>query len=121
LAAATSTGGMVNKRPGRVGDTPVIGAGTFAWDQTVAVSCTGHGEPFIALGVAARISARMELLGEALQAATQRIIEVELPAIGGRGGLIAIDAEGRVSLGFNTAGMYRASQRQGEAPTVAIW
>jgi hypothetical protein len=74
LAAATSTGGTVNKRPGRVGDSPVIGAGTFAWDRTCAVSGTGHGEPFIRLGVAGRVSALMELAGLVLVAAAERTI-----------------------------------------------
>ncbi len=121
VAAATSTGGMVNQRPGRVGDAPQIGAGTFAWNETAAVSCTGHGEPFITLSIAARVSARMEMLGQDLEAAARHAIETDLASIGGSGGLIAVDATGQVALCFNTGGMFRGSAREGEAPHVAIW
>lgn len=121
VAAATSTGGMVNKRPGRVGDTPVIGAGTYAWDATLAVSGTGHGEPFLRLAVAARISARMELQGLDLEEATRRVVHEDLPTLGGMGGVIAVDRHGHVQLPFNTAGMFRG-WRQGDGPVeVAIW
>jgi L-asparaginase / beta-aspartyl-peptidase len=121
VAAATSTGGMTNKRPGRVGDTPVLGAGTYAWDRTAAVSGTGHGEPFVRLGVAHRVSALMELAGLELEAAAERVIHRDLPELGGRGGLIAVDARGRVAMPFNTAGMFRAAVQEGQAPIVAIW
>lgn len=121
VASATSTGGMVNKRPGRVGDTPIVGAGTFAWDATAAISCTGHGEPLTTLGAAGRVSARMELLGEDLHTAAAQVIAHDLPALGGQGGLIAVDAHGNVALPFNTAGMFRAAQRGEEPPIVAIW
>ncbi len=121
VAAATSTGGMVNKRRGRLGDSPIIGAGTFAWDATCAISGTGHGEPFVRLGVAARVSAYMELLGLSLADATERVIRDDLPGLGGQGGLIAVDAAGRVALPFNTAGMFRGWQRQGEPAVVAVW
>ena len=120
VAAATSTGGMVNQRPGRVGDTPLIGAGTFAWDRTCAVSGTGHGEPFIRLGLAARVSARVEMLGESLAEAADRTLD-DLAALGGQGGLIAVNAQGQVVLPFNTAGMFRAWQTGAEEPAVGIW
>jgi len=121
VAAATSTGGMVNKRPGRVGDTPIIGAGTYAWDQTAAISGTGHGEPFITLAVAARISARMELEGLSLEQAAHRVIHQDLAAMSGAGGVIAVDRAGRIALPFNTAGMFRGWRAQGGAVQVEIW
>ncbi len=121
VAAATSTGGMVNKRRGRLGDSPVIGAGTFAWDATCAVSGTGHGEPFLRLGVAARISARMELVGESLADAARTVLHVDLDALGGLGGVIAVDGWGRVAMPFNTGGMFRGWWRQAGGDGVAIW
>ena len=120
LAAATSTGGMVNKRPGRVGDSPIIGAGTWA-DSRCAVSGTGHGEPFIRRGVAARIAARMEFTGATVAEAADQVVLEELPALGGAGGAIAVGRDGTIALPFNTAGMFRASQRAGEPPSIAIW
>ncbi|MCA9490774.1 MAG: isoaspartyl peptidase/L-asparaginase [Myxococcales bacterium] len=121
VATATSTGGMNNKRPGRVGDSPIIGAGTFADDATCAVGGTGHGEPFIRLGVGARVAALMELAGLSLEEAARRVIVDELPKLGGQGGLIAVDRHGNVALPFNTAGMFRGWVQQGGEPTVAIW
>lgn len=121
VAAATSTGGMVNKRHGRLGDSPVIGAGTFAWDRTCAVSGTGHGEPFVRLGVAGRVSAYMELQGRSLAEAADRVIFHDLGELEGQGGLIAVDAEGNLALPFNTGGMFRAWQRAGEAAQVEVW
>lgn len=121
VAAATSTGGTTNKRPGRVGDSPIIGAGTFAWDRTCAVSGTGHGEPFVRLGVASRVSAWMELGGLTLAEAADRVVHGEVLELDGRGGLIAVDATGRIAMPFNTGGMFRGSLRQGEGPVVAIW
>jgi L-asparaginase / beta-aspartyl-peptidase len=106
LAAATSTGGMANKLPGRIGDTPVIGAGTYANNQTCAVSCTGDGEYFIRAGVAHEISALMEYRGMKLQVAAQMALDA-VKKLGGSGGLIAIDKNGEVALPFNTNGMYR--------------
>ncbi|MCQ4160393.1 isoaspartyl peptidase/L-asparaginase [Roseomonas sp. GC11] len=106
LAAATSTGGMTGKMPGRVGDSPVIGAGTWADNATCAVSATGHGEYFIRWAAAHDIAARMRYLGETLDAAATHVVD-ELGKRGGSGGLIAIDREGRISLPFNCAGMYR--------------
>jgi beta-aspartyl-peptidase (threonine type) len=121
VASATSTGGMVNKRRGRLGDTPVIGAGTFAWDATCAVSGTGHGEPFQRLGVAHRVSAYMELAGMSLADAAERVIHHDLPQLAGQGGLIAVDAAGRLALPFNTAGMSRAWQTADSQEQVAVW
>jgi beta-aspartyl-peptidase (threonine type) len=106
LAAATSTGGMTNKRWGRVGDTPIIGSGTFA-DDTVAVSCTGHGEFYIRRVVAHEISALMRYKNLTLEAACEEVVFNQLLPDGGEGGLIAIDSKGNCSLSFNTPGMYR--------------
>ena len=106
LAAATSTGGMTYKRWGRVGDTPIIGAGTFA-DDTVAISCTGHGEFYIRRVVAHEISALMRYKNVTLQAACDEVVFNQLLPDGGEGGLIAIDNKGNCTLSFNTPGMYR--------------
>ncbi|MDO5091103.1 MAG: isoaspartyl peptidase/L-asparaginase [Cardiobacteriaceae bacterium] len=108
LAAATSTGGMSHKMPGRVGDSPVIGAGCYADDQSCAISCTGHGEHFIRTLAAHEVAAMMRHGGLSLAAACQRVVHETLPAIGGDGGMIAIDHAGNIALPFNTAGMYRA-------------
>lgn len=108
LAAATSTGGMTNKRYGRVGDSPVIGAGNYANNQSCAVSCTGHGEYFLRNLVAYDVAARMEYLGETLQEAAEYIVHKKLKNQGGEGGLIALDIQGNYCLCFNTPGMYRA-------------
>lgn len=107
LAAATSTGGMTNKRWGRIGDSPVIGAGTYADDRTCAVSCTGHGEFFIRLLIAGRLSTAIQYKGMDLESAANSIIHDDLEKLGGTGGLIAVDREGNVAMPFNTAGMYR--------------
>ncbi|HEU5245754.1 MAG TPA: isoaspartyl peptidase/L-asparaginase [Candidatus Udaeobacter sp.] len=106
LAAATSTGGTTNKRPGRVGDTPVIGAGTYANNATCAVSATGDGEYFIRATVGQNVSALMEYRGMSLKDAAQAALD-KVAKLGGTGGLIAIDHQGNVTLPFNTAGMYR--------------
>jgi beta-aspartyl-peptidase (threonine type) len=106
LAAATSTGGMTNKMPGRIGDTPVIGAGTYANDQTCAVSCTGDGEYFIRASAAHEVSALMQYRGLKLQDAAQTALDT-VKQLGGTGGLIAIDKNGEIALPFNTNGMYR--------------
>ena len=121
LAAATSTGGMTNKRPGRVGDTPLIGAGTYADNRTAAISCTGTGEMFIRTATAYDICARMAYAGQSLDAAAQEVVMKVLPTLNGRGGLIAVDAQGNLSLPFNTEGMYRGWARVGEAPQTAIF
>jgi beta-aspartyl-peptidase (threonine type) len=107
LAAATSTGGMTAKLPGRVGDSPIIGAGTFADNATCAVSATGHGEIFIRYAAAHEISARMRHAGQSLDAAADHVVMQDLALNGGSGGLIAIGADGSVSLPFNSEGMYR--------------
>ncbi|WP_306153211.1 isoaspartyl peptidase/L-asparaginase family protein [Roseovarius sp. MMSF_3281] len=107
LAAATSTGGMTAKAPGRVGDTPVIGAGTFADNDTCAVSCTGHGEVFIRWNAAAEIAARMRYAHETLQQAADHIVHTVLAPNDGSGGLVAIDRDGNVTMPFNSPGMYR--------------
>lgn len=107
LAAATSTGGMVYKKYGRIGDSPIIGAGTYANNESCAVSCTGHGEFFIRNAVAFDASARMLYLGETLEQATEYIINQKLKAQGALGGLIAVDKNGNVAMPFNTAGMFR--------------
>ena len=106
LAAATSTGGMTNKKFGRIGDTPIIGAGTFADNETCAVSCTGHGEFFMKTLAAFDVSARMKYKNLSLESAANEVIE-NLREIGGEGGLIAVDALGNVVLPFNSDGMYR--------------
>jgi L-asparaginase / beta-aspartyl-peptidase len=106
LAAATSTGGTTNKRPGRVGDTPVIGAGTYANNATCAVSATGDGEYFIRATVGRDVSALMEYRGMSLEDAAQAALD-KVAKLGGTGGLIAIDRQGNTTLPFNTAGMYR--------------
>jgi beta-aspartyl-peptidase (threonine type) len=122
LAAATSTGGMTNKRPGRVGDSPLIGAGTYADNRTAAISCTGSGEMFIRANAAFDVCARMAYGGQSLAQAAEAVVMQALPAIDGRGGLIAVDAQGHVSLPFNTEGMYRGSMRVGDAePFTAIF
>jgi beta-aspartyl-peptidase (threonine type) len=121
LAAATSTGGMTNKRFGRVGDSPLIGAGNYAWNKTCAVSCTGSGEYFIRGVVAYDVSCLMEYKGLSLEAACTEVIHHRLLEIGGNGGLIAVDARGNITLPFNTEGMYRGSVRQGETTKVHIY
>jgi beta-aspartyl-peptidase (threonine type) len=107
LAAATSTGGTTNKRPGRVGDSPVIGAGTYANNSTCAVSGTGDGEYFIRATVAHDVSALMQYRGMSLKEAAQSVLD-KVAKLGGSGGLIAIDRQGNIALPFNTSGMYRA-------------
>lgn len=121
LAAATSTGGMTNKRPGRVGDSPLIGAGTYADNRTAAVSCTGTGEMFIRAAAAHDLCARMAYGGQTLDAAAEQVVMQSLLAIDGRGGLIAVDAQGHVCLPFNTEGMYRGHARVGEPVQTAIF
>lgn len=115
LAAGTSTGGMTNKRWGRIGDSPVIGAGTYANNNTCAVSSTGWGEYFIKGVVAYDISAMMEYKPVSLKEAATEVIQDKLPALGGDGGIIAIDKQGNIVMEFNTDGMYRASiNKKGE-------
>ena len=109
LASGTSTGGMTNKRWNRIGDAPIIGSGTYANNATCAVSSTGWGEFFIRSVVAFDISAMMEYKGMSLQDAAKEVIHKKVPALGGDGGIVAIDKNGNVAMEFNTAGMYRAS------------
>jgi beta-aspartyl-peptidase (threonine type) len=111
LAAATSTGGYADKMPGRVGDSPIVGAGNYA-DARVAVSGTGHGESFMKLVLGHRLSCLMELADLPLEEASHRTLK-ELGAIGGTGGFVAVDAEGNIALPFNTPGMYRGVARDG--------
>lgn len=120
LAAATSTGGLTNKRPGRIGDTPLIGAGCYANNATCAVSATGTGEAFIRLVAAYDVSARIAYQGRSLDEAAGCVVFDALPSIGGAGGLIAVDAAGNISMPFNTEGMYRGYQRLGQPACVAI-
>lgn len=121
VAAATSTGGMTNKRFGRVGDSPIIGCGTYASNATCAVSCTGSGEYFIRGVVAYDVSCLMEYKNLTLAEACHHVIQHRLKNLGGDGGLIAVDAQGNIALEFNTEGMYRASVRAGEEAHVAIY
>ena len=121
IAAGTSTGGMNNKRYGRIGDTPVIGAGTYADNNTCAISATGHGEFFIRKVVAYDIAAKMKYLKISLQEAATQVIMDELPSFGGNGGVIGIDTQGNMIMEFNTAGMYRGYMKQGEHPRIFIF
>lgn len=107
LAAGTSTGGMTNKKFGRAGDSPIIGAGTYANNKTCAISCTGHGEFFIRAVVAYDISCLMEYKGLSLKEACDVVVMDKLVKLGGEGGLIALDAKGNIELPFNSDGMYR--------------
>lgn len=121
LAAATSTGGMTGKRFQRIGDSPIIGAGTYADNRSCAVSATGHGEVFIRAAVAHDICARMRYGGRSLSDAVREVVLQELTALHGEGGVIAVDARGEISMEFNSEGMFRASRRSGEDPVVAIY
>ena len=109
LAAGTSTGGLTAKKFGRVGDTPIIGAGTYADSRYCAVSATGRGEFFIRATVARDVCARQEFTAESIQASSDHLIHKVLPAMGGDGGIIAMDADGHIAFSFNTEGMYRGS------------
>ena len=120
LAAGTSTGGMTNKKFGRVGDAPIIGAGTYASNATCAVSATGWGEFFIRVGVARDIAAQMEYRGTPLRAAVAASL-AKVARLGGDGGVIALDAQGNVAMEFNTPGMYRAAKLSGQPAVIAIY
>lgn len=121
IAAATSTGGLNNKRFGRVGDVPVIGAGTYANNQTCAISATGHGEYFIRSVVAYDICAQMENLSMSLQQSANKVVHGKLVERGGAGGIIGIDAQGNITLTFNTPGMYRGAIHVDGHKEVAIY
>ncbi|KVA75366.1 isoaspartyl peptidase [Burkholderia ubonensis] len=121
VAAATSTGGITNKQPGRVGDSPIIGAGCYADDATCAVSSTGTGEMFIRMAAAHDVAAQIAYRGVSVAEAAYDVVMNKLPRIAGRGGIIAVDAHGNVAMPFNTDGMYRGYARVGAAPVVGIY
>ncbi|MBV8782916.1 MAG: isoaspartyl peptidase/L-asparaginase [Gammaproteobacteria bacterium] len=121
LAAATSTGGMTNKRPGRVGDSPIIGAGTYAKNGVCAVSATGHGEYFIRAVAAHHVCAAVEHRGLTLEAAVAELLHQVLPALGGDGGLIALDHAGRIVMDFSTEGMFRGARDSNGRRDLAIY
>ncbi|MDO9433211.1 MAG: isoaspartyl peptidase/L-asparaginase [Phenylobacterium sp.] len=121
VAAGTSTGGTTGKQWGRVGDSPIIGAGTYASNASCAVSATGSGEYFIRLTVARDIAALVELKGMSLQAAADEVIQNKLTALGGDGGIIAVAPDGQLAWSFNTSGMYRGRAALGEPVSVGIY
>lgn len=121
LAAATSTGGMTNKKFGRIGDSPLIGSGTYANNETCAISCTGHGELFIRAVVAHDVSCLMAYKGLSLKEACDEVVMNKLVQIGGEGGLIAIDSKGNIELSFNSEGMYRAKKSSDTEIFTAIY
>jgi beta-aspartyl-peptidase (threonine type) len=121
LAAGTSTGGMQGKVPGRVGDSPIIGAGTYASNQSCAVSATGSGEYFIRLGVAREVCNLVAFKGMSLQQAADQVIHKELEALHGDGGVIALSTDGQLAWSFNTPGMFRARQREGGKLEIGIY
>ena len=121
MAAASSTGGITNKRAGRVGDSPLIGSGCYADNRTAAVVTTGEGEMFIRIAAAHDLAAQMEYGHRSLAEAAEHIVRNKLPRIQGRGGLVAIDQYGNVVLPFNTEGMYRGYARAGQEPFAAIY
>ena len=121
VAAATSTGGMTNKKYGRIGDSPIIGAGTYANNATCGISCTGHGELFIRAVAAHDVSCLMEYKGLSLQEAMEVVVHEKLMAIGGEGGMIGVDAQGNAALIFNSQGMYRGFKSSDGSSVVAIY
>lgn len=121
LAAGTSTGGMTNKKFGRIGDSPIVGAGTYANNKTCAISCTGNGEFFIRSVVAYDVSCLMEYKGLSLKEACDVVVMDKLVKIAGEGGLVAIDKNGNIELPFNTDGMYRAKKSAGQEIFIGIY
>lgn len=121
IAAATSTGGMTNKKYGRIGDTPMIGAGTYANNNTCAISCTGHGELFIRAVAGYDVSCLMEYKGLSLEAAMNEVVNNKLVKIGGEGGMVGVDAAGNVALLFNSVGMYRGAKSSDGTSFVRIY
>jgi L-asparaginase / beta-aspartyl-peptidase len=121
IAAATSTGGMTNKKYGRIGDSPLIGCGTYANNKTCAISCTGHGEMFIRAVAAYDVSCLMEYKGCSLQDAMDIVVNEKLVNINGEGGMIGVDAQGNAALIFNSAGMYRAMRSSDGKSEVALY
>jgi beta-aspartyl-peptidase (threonine type) len=121
IAAATSTGGMTNKQYGRVGDSPIIGAGTYANNKTCAISCTGHGEPFIRAVTAYDVSCLMEYKGLSLEKAMNVVVHDKLMKMEGEGGMIGVDAKGNAAMIFNSEGMYRGVRRSDGRYEVSIY
>jgi L-asparaginase / beta-aspartyl-peptidase len=121
IAAATSTGGMTNKKYGRIGDSPLIGAGTYANNKTCAISCTGHGEMFIRAVAAYDVSCLMEYKNMSLQQAMDEVVLHKLKQMEGEGGMIGVDAQGNVSMVFNSAGMYRGMRNSSGQSVIAIY
>lgn len=121
IAAATSTGGMTNKNYGRIGDSPLIGIGNYANNKTCAISCTGHGEPFIKAVAAYDVSCLMEYRGLSLQDAMNEVVMNKLPKLAGEGGMIGVDANGNIALLFNSAGMYRGAKSSDGTDFVRIY
>lgn len=121
LAAATSTGGMTNKKYGRIGDSPLVGCGTYANNKTCAISATGHGEPFIRAVAAYDVSCLMEYKGLSLQEAMNRVVNEKLPRLGGDGGMIGVDVNGNAALVFNSEGMYRGWKRSNGSSYISIY
>ena len=121
IAAATSTGGMTNKKYGRIGDSPLIGCGTYANNYTCAISCTGHGEPFIRAVAAYDVSALMEYKGLTLKDAMDKVVNDKLMKMDGEGGMIGVDAEANVSMIFNSAGMYRGMRNSEGENIIGIY
>lgn len=121
VAAATSTGGMTNKQFGRIGDSPVIGAGTYANNKTCAISCTGHGEPFIRAVTAYDVSCLMEYKGLSLTEAMNIVVHDKLIKLNGEGGMIGVDAKGNAAMVFNSEGMYRGVRNNNGVKEIAIY
>ena len=121
LAAGTSTGGTSGKRPGRVGDTPIIGAGTYASNTSCAVSGTGVGEYFIRFTVAREVCALVQYRGMSVQTAADEVVQKRLAAVKGDGGVIVLDPKGNIAWSFNTPGMYRARLLEGGKPQISIF
>lgn len=121
VAAATSTGGMTNKKYGRIGDSPVIGSGTYANNKTCGISCTGHGEMFIRAVAAYDVSCLMEYCGLSLEDAMNKVVHEKLMAIGGEGGMIGVDANANICMSFNSAGMYRAMKHSNGKMELGIY
>jgi beta-aspartyl-peptidase (threonine type) len=121
IAAATSTGGMTNKKYGRIGDSPLIGSGTYANNKTCAISCTGHGEPFIKAVAAHDVSCLMDYKGYSLEKAMNMVVHEKLVALDGEGGMIGVDAKGNPAMIFNSAGMYRGVKSSDGVKEVAIY
>jgi L-asparaginase / beta-aspartyl-peptidase len=121
IAAATSTGGMTNKQFGRVGDSPIIGAGTYANNKTCAISCTGHGEPFIRAVTAYDVSCLMEYKGLSLEEAMHIVVHDKLLKLDGEGGMIGVDAKGNAGMVFNSEGMYRGLKSSNGSNIISIY